>query len=94
MKFYLCIFWLCCAACRLLVPIPGTEAEPLAVKVQSPNHWTTREFPSIFILKTLQITNEEKIKYLLINLYISGAEITIIIIIINNIIITNEETEV
>ena len=38
---------------------------------------------------------KKKIKYLLINLYISGAEITIIvIIIINNIIITNEEIEV
>ena len=32
-------------ACRILVPWPGVEPSPLAVKVQSPNHWTTRELP-------------------------------------------------
>ena len=32
-------------ACRILVPWPGTEPGPLAAKVRSPNHWTTREFP-------------------------------------------------
>ena len=25
----------------------GIETEPLAVKVQSPNHWTAREFPEV-----------------------------------------------
>ena len=30
-------------ACRILVPPPGIEPGPLAVKAQSPNHWTTRE---------------------------------------------------
>ena len=29
-------------ACRILVPQPGIEPTPLAVRVQSPNHWTTR----------------------------------------------------
>lgn len=77
----------------MLVPIPGTEAEPWQGKCRAlvtgpPGNSQVL----IFILKTLQITNEEKIKYLLINVYISGAEMTIIII--NNIIITNEETEV
>ena len=33
------------AACRILVPQPGIEPRPLAVKVPSPNHWTAREVP-------------------------------------------------
>ena len=31
-------------AYRILVPQPGIEPGPLAMKVQSPNHWTAREF--------------------------------------------------
>ena len=38
-------FWLLCAACRILVPQPGIEPRPTAVKALSPNYWTTREFP-------------------------------------------------
>ena len=37
--------WLHCAACGILVPWPGIEPWPSAVKVWSPNPWTTREFP-------------------------------------------------
>ena len=37
-------------ACRILVPCPGIEPEPLAVKVGSPNHWTTRDFWLILFL--------------------------------------------
>ena len=29
------------------VPWPGIQSGPLAVKVWSPNHWTTREFPQV-----------------------------------------------
>ena len=32
-------------AYRNLVPPPGIEPGPLAVKAQSPNHWTVRKFP-------------------------------------------------
>ena len=32
-------------ACRILVPRPGIEPMPLAVKAKSPNQGTTREFP-------------------------------------------------
>ena len=32
----------------VLVPQPGIEPLPPAVEVQSPNHWTTREFSSIY----------------------------------------------
>ena len=31
-------------ACEILVPQPGTEPRPSAVKEKTPNHWTTREF--------------------------------------------------
>ena len=37
--------WLCCAAFRILVPWPGIEPGSSAVKVWSPNHLATREFP-------------------------------------------------
>ena len=33
------------AACGILVPWPGTEPGPSAVKAPSPDHWTAREFP-------------------------------------------------
>ena len=46
-------------ACGILVPQSGLEPEPLAVKVQGPNHWTTREFPNLvifyFIARTTNI---------------------------------------
>ena len=35
-------FWPYCTACRILVPQPGIEPGPSAVKVWSPNHWTAR----------------------------------------------------
>ena len=45
-------FWLLWLACRILVSPSGVEPMLPAVKMRSPNHWTTREFPSIiFILK-------------------------------------------
>ena len=33
-----------CAACSILVPQPGIEPVPPVVEVQSPNHWTARDF--------------------------------------------------
>ena len=42
-----------------LVSQPGIEPGPLAVEVESPNHWTTREFPLDF--------NNDK------NIYFTGA---------------------
>lgn len=33
-----------CTDCGILVPGPGMEPEPLAVRPQSPIHWTAREF--------------------------------------------------
>ena len=46
-------FWLHCVACGILVPRPGVEPMPSAVKSLSPNHWTSREFPM-----DLQLTKE------------------------------------
>ena len=44
---FLFYFWPSHMACRMLVPHLETEPAPLAVGAQSPNHWTTREFPFI-----------------------------------------------
>ena len=44
-------FWSCCEACWILVLQPGIKFMPTAVKVWSPNHWTTREFPTILHFK-------------------------------------------
>ena len=49
--FFFFFFGLCCLACGILVPRPGIEPGPSAVRAQSPNDWTTREFPH-YILKT------------------------------------------
>ena len=42
------IFVGCCfgLAAWILVPLPGVEPGPLALKAQSLNHWTTREVPA------------------------------------------------
>ena len=45
------IFGLHGAACKILVSQPGIEPGPTAVKVQSPYHWTTREFPYLLVVK-------------------------------------------
>ena len=42
------IFWLHCAACRILVLQPGIEPVPPTVEVWNINHWTTREVPKMF----------------------------------------------
>ena len=38
-------FWPDCLTCRTLVPIPGIEPGPSAMKVWSPSYWTAREYP-------------------------------------------------
>ena len=43
--FSLIFFFSGCAACGILVPRPGIEPVSPAVGAQSPNQWTTREFP-------------------------------------------------
>ena len=42
------IFWLHHMTCRILVPQPGIEPAPLAAKAQSPNHWTAKEYSSMY----------------------------------------------
>ena len=37
-------------ACEILVPPPEIKPGASAVKAQSPNHWTDREFPGLLIL--------------------------------------------
>ena len=43
-------FWLHRMACGILVPRTGIEPAPLAVRAQSPNHWTAREFPYLLFI--------------------------------------------
>ena len=48
--FFVCLFvcfGLCHMACGILVPRPGIEPGPSAVRVWSPNHWTAREVPRL-----------------------------------------------
>ena len=39
------MFWLCCTACEILVPLPGMDAAPV-LEAWSPNPWTTRDVPT------------------------------------------------
>ena len=41
--------------CEILVPWPGIEPRPSAVKVRSPNHWTARKVPTGSLFKKLEI---------------------------------------
>ena len=50
--FFSFLFCLCQAAYGILVPRPGTELAPSAVKAHSPNLCTTRELPGILIFKS------------------------------------------
>ena len=45
---FLFFFFFGCMACGMLVPLPGMEPMPSAVKAQSPTHWTARGFPARF----------------------------------------------
>ena len=45
--FFFFFFWLHHETCRILVPWPVIESVPLAMEVQSLNHWITREIPSM-----------------------------------------------
>ena len=44
-------FWSCHLACGISVPWSELEPWPLAVRVRSPDHWTTREFPILGYLR-------------------------------------------
>ena len=46
--FFFPFFWPCLEACEILVPQPGIEPRPSAVKALSPNPWTAREFPRFY----------------------------------------------
>ena len=43
--------WTCCKASRILIPWLGVELMLLAFKVQSLNHWTTRDVPGPVIFE-------------------------------------------
>ena len=43
-----------CGACRISLSRPGIKPGASAVKVWSPNHWATREFPLSIIFNVLE----------------------------------------
>ena len=45
--FSLSLFWPCLLACRTLIPWPGIEPRPKAVKALHPNNWTVRKSPDM-----------------------------------------------
>ena len=61
--FLICslFFWMCCTACRILVPWPRIEPGPSAVKVPSPNHWTIGEVPQFSVFVTTSISSVQSL---------------------------------
>src|SRR5574337_1193196 len=53
--------------CGILVPPPGIESGPSAVKPQSPNHWMTREFPGFCFKEKLYNWTQDPLWEMLIN---------------------------
>lgn len=45
------MFWPCHVSGKISVPLLGIKPQPSAMKAQSPNHRTTREFPAFLFLK-------------------------------------------
>ena len=57
------IFWQHHRAYEMLVPQPGIETGPTAVKTPSPNHWPTKEFSLVCFetMRTMWTMRREKI---------------------------------
>ena len=55
LSIYLFNFWLHWVACGILIPQPGIEPMPSAVKAWSPNHWTSREVSQLIHFKDKEI---------------------------------------
>ena len=53
-------FFCCCCFCGILVPWPGIDPAPSAMKARSPNHRTTREFPWWLIVYVLYAPNRSQ----------------------------------
>ena len=49
-------FWLCLVASGILFLQPGVERGPLAVRMLSPSHWTTRELLGIHIIESKNVS--------------------------------------
>ena len=47
-NFVFLFIYFCFVACGILFPRPGIEPVLPAIKEQSTNHWTAREFPLFF----------------------------------------------
>ena len=47
-------FWPHLLTCGILLTLPGIKPKSPALEAWSPNHWTTREIPRVFITMVLQ----------------------------------------
>ena len=61
--YFCCCSWLHCEACGILVPQSGIEPRPLAMCAQSPDRWTTREFPTDHTLKKSDFSPSKPLCY-------------------------------
>ena len=50
------LFWQCHETCEILAPWPGLVPRLLAVKMRSPNHWTSRELLQAIFLDMFTLT--------------------------------------
>ena len=48
--FFFFFFGLLCMVCTIVGRQQGIKPKPPAVRVQSPNLWTAREFPPVWII--------------------------------------------
>ena len=70
-------FWRgeCHMASGVLVSWPGIVPMPMAVKVPSPNHWTTREFQrDTFLSRKFQFGKVKNIQFALVVIYQAAKE--------------------
>ena len=54
-SYFFFLFWPHGEPCRILVPWPGIEPRPSAMRTQSPNHCTTTEVPLMFLFLHLLV---------------------------------------
>ena len=71
----LLIFWTRYSACGISVTRPGIEPGSSAVKVWSPNHWTTGEFPRKCILNFIEFWVSLVAQWLRICLLMQGTRV-------------------
>ena len=65
--YFCCCSWLHLEACGILVPQSRIEPRHLAMRAQSPDHWTTREFPTDHTLKKTDFSPSKPFCYAILS---------------------------